>query len=641
MELRHVMYFSATLEAGSLVAAAAKLRVAQPALSRQIQDLERELGVRLFDRERTGVKPTAAGLIFSEEAQRLIDRLELAMIAVRRAHAGQLGVCRIGVGHVPLFGAFFGTALAEVRERLPSIRLDVREMFGTEHFRALRAEEIDAAVCVGPDSDEPGIESRVFYEDPIEYAVLPATHPLAASDSVGLEQLRDDNLVLLEPSVVPQVMEPLVAALRRLGLERHEYHQSMTSLYSMVAAGRGWTLGTRTRQARPIPGTRAVRLRGFQHPLTVALCWRSEEPEPVVKSIINALRKVGNVTTAEVHADDVAPPSMGVDRLIPAALELRHLLAFVTAAEEESLSRAAERLGVTQSAVSRQIQDLERMTGGPLLKRAARGVITTGAGEVFRPEALAALAISDDAIERTRYSARGVRGRCVLGVVPTAMEPALVPALLQELSTRFPDVEFVVEEISSALQVRALVEGAIDIGVAHLFPGLIDTPSVVGTRMQDDTLECALVARSHRLSSQSSVTAGELENEPFLFIARSFHPAFYDAVMESFRALHFRPRVDHTYDGLRTLWGLAANGAGWAIGSRNQCAVPPEGLVALKIEGFEIPWGLELLWRREEPDESLRAVIDALQAIMPLVPDKSGRVGLTTISPAREPRRGE
>src|SRR5688572_23770223 len=101
MELRHVWYFCATLEAGSFVAAASKLRVAQPALSRQIQDLERELGVKLFDRERTGVRPTAAGIIFAGEARRLTGQLARAMSAVRRAHAGQLGTCRIGVGHIP------------------------------------------------------------------------------------------------------------------------------------------------------------------------------------------------------------------------------------------------------------------------------------------------------------------------------------------------------------------------------------------------------------------------------------------------------------------------------------------------------------------------------------------------------------
>jgi len=616
MELRHVRYFSATLEAGSVVAAAAQLRVAQPALSRQIKDLEDELGVKLFSRERTGVRPTAAGLIFSEGARRLTDRLEQAMVGVRQAHEGQLGICRIAVGHVPLFGAFFGNALAEVRAQLPGIRLDVSESFGQNPFRALRADEIDIAVTVRPHSREPGIRWETFYEDPLEYAILPAAHPLAGLEMVDPEQLRDDNLLLLEPSVAPHTMEPLIGYLKRLGLAPHQYHHRMTSLYTMVAAGRGWTLGTRTRRERPIPGTSAVRLHGFQHPLTVALSWRSDESAPVVKNVINALRNGRDTTAADTKATELAPRAIDAGQTIPAMLELRHLRAFVTAAEEGSLSRAAERLQLTQSAVSRQIQELERFTGGALLRRAARGVATTGAGEIFQREAVAVLAVAQEAVARARYSARGVSGRCVFGVEPTAMVPALVPALVQKLSARLPDLDLAVEEMSSVLQPRALANGAIDIGVAHGFPGLIDAPGIVGIPLVDDTLDCALVASSHRLASRSSVTPDDLADEPFLFVARSFHPILYDAVMESFKALDFQPRINATYDGQRTLWALAATGAGWTTGTRNQCASPPDGLVALKIEGFEIPWGLKLLWRRDEAEEWLRGVIDALQSIV-------------------------
>lgn len=616
MELRHVWYFSATQEAGSLVAGAAKLRVAQPALSRQIQDLERELGVKLFDRERTGVRLTAAGIIFAEEARRLTDQVGRAMSAVRRAHAGQLGICRIGVGHIPLFGAFFGNALAELREQLPDIRLDVREMFGTEIFRAVGAEEIDVGVSVRPVAGQPGIEWEVFYEDPIEYAVLPSSHALAGAETISPEQLYEDELVLLEPSVVPHIMEPLVEELRRLGFERQHYHQSMTSLYSLVAAGRGWTVGTRN-QAPTIQGTTAVRLRGLKHPLVVVLSWCSDERPPVVRKVIDALRSFRDGAKEGVEPSENAPAAMDVDATIPKALELRHLRAFLTAAEDGSLVRAAPRLGLTQSTLSRQIQTLERITGGPLLVRTARGVATTGAGDVFRREAAAALAICREAVERTRYAARGVRGRCIFGVVPTAMIPALAPALLRELSTRLPGLEVVVEEMASNLQARALGHGSIDIGIAHGFPGLIDTPGIVSAPMVDDTLECALVATSHPLASRSSVTLKDLADEPFLFVARSFHAGRYDAVMDGFAALDFHPRINGTYDGMRTMWGLAATGAGWTIGTRNQRDAPPEGLVALKIEGFEIPWGLQILWRREEPNESVRAVIDALQVIVP------------------------
>ena len=610
MELRHVWYFRATLEAGSFVAAAAKLRVAQPALSRQIQDLERELGVRLFDRERTGVRPTAAGAVFAEEAQRLTDQIERAMLAVRRAHAGQLGVCRIGVGHVPLFGAFFGSALARLRDELPDIRLDVRELFGAETYRALRAEEIDVGVSISPPPDEPGIRYEVFYEDPLEYAVIPTTNPLAGAKIISPEQLFGDDLVLLDPAIVPHIMKPIVEELRRLGFERPRYHQSMTSLYSLVAAGRGWTVGTRG-QGPAIQGTTAVRLRGLQHPLAVSLSWRSDESSPVVRNVIDVLRMFRDGVNT-----DKAGAAENVDETIPNTLEMRHLRAFVVAVEEGNLLRASQRLGQTQSAVSRQIQGLERITGGPLLVRAARGVAATGAGEIFHREVVAALTICREAVERTRYSARGVRGRCVFGVVPTAMSPDLAPSLLRELSTRFPDLDVTVEEMASNLQPRALADGMIDVGIAHGFPGLIDTPGIVSTPMVDDTLDSALLAESHPLAARSSVMVNELAGEPFLFVARSFHAGRYDAVMEAFAALNFQPLVTGTYDGLRTMWGLAATGAGWTVGTKSQRAAPPEGLVAVKIEGFEIPWGLEILSRRDEPDESLRGVIEALEQIV-------------------------
>ena len=209
----------------------------------------------------------------------------------------------------------------------------------------------------------------------------------------------------------------------------------MSSLYSLVAGGRGWTVGTRTRKARPIPGTVAIRLAGLQHPLSVTLSWRADERAPVVHTVLNALRNMRDTTMAGLEASDDAPATE-IDQAIPATLELRHLRAFVTAADEGSLSRAAELLGVTQSALSRQIQALERITGGSLLERAARGVAATGSGEVFRREAVTVLAIADEAVNRARYSARGVRGRCVFGVTPTAMVPTLLPALLQKLLIR-------------------------------------------------------------------------------------------------------------------------------------------------------------------------------------------------------------
>jgi DNA-binding transcriptional LysR family regulator len=89
---------------------------------------------------------------------------------------------------------------------------------------------------------------------------------------------------------------------------------------------------------------------------------------------------------------------------------------------------------------------------------------------------------------------------------------------------------------------------------------------------------------------------------------RAFHPAFYDRLYAALAALGLRPLVEATYDGLQTVWTLAAQGKGWAVGFHSQIARPPVGTVAVRIAGFSLPFGLDLLSRRGETSPTVRAV---------------------------------
>ena len=268
--------------------------------------------------------------------------------------------------------------------------------------------------------------------------------------------------------------------------------------------------------------------------------------------------------------------------------------------EEGSLSRAARRLGVTQSGVSRQIQELEREVGCQLLDRRPHGVVATFAGDLLRHEAVVMLAEADEAVAQARRVDRGVQGRCVLGVV-------------RELGQRFPKLAAIVEEIPTPQQIAALRARRIDVGIAHAYPGLVDDPEIMAVRLLEDSLECALLAATHPLAARTWVTASDLADVPFLFMPRSFHAGFYDAVMEAFDDIGLVPRVDATFDGLRTVWSLAANGMGWAIGSRAQRPNPPPNLTAIPVEGLHIPWGFELLWRRDDPSSAVGATLGVLR----------------------------
>ena len=123
----------------------------------------------------------------------------------------------------------------------------------------------------------------------------------------------------------------------------------------------------------------------------------------------------------------------------------------------------------------------------------------------------------------------------------------------------------------------------------------------------------ALVGANHPLASRDEISLADLAELPFLFMKRSFSHALYDVVMGTFARVGFAPRIDGEYDGLPTVWALAAQELGWALGSASQADAPPQGVVAVPIRDFDLPWGLELAYRRGETRMPVLEMLDALR----------------------------
>jgi len=298
----------------------------------------------------------------------------------------------------------------------------------------------------------------------------------------------------------------------------------------------------------------------------------------------------------------------------PASLvELGQMRSFVVTAEEGSLSRAAPRLGLTQSGLSRQMRALERAFGFPLLVRVANGVAPTEAGDVFHVEAVEMLALTDDVLARTRRVERGIAGGCRIGAIPSELTRDLLTGVLQHARDHLPTIAVEIKEILTPLQIPALRQGEIDVGLAGAYPGLVDDPAIASVRLTEDAVECALVAASHPLASRSWLTPADLATEPFLFIARPVYPKLYDTILQAFAEIGLKPQMNSSYNSVRAIWRLAAESAGWTVGTRSLRANPVPGLVAVPIEGLHVPSGVALLWRRDEVDPSIRAVLDAFR----------------------------
>jgi DNA-binding transcriptional LysR family regulator len=164
-------------------------------------------------------------------------------------------------------------------------------------------------------------------------------------------------------------------------------------------------------------------------------------------------------------------------------------------------------------------------------------------------------------------------------------------------------------------QRTALASADIDLGLAHALPtpGWNRGDRIVATRLLDDRLDTALLARGHPLGNRPEIEAVELSDVPFLFMDRSLHPAFYDRVHSAFGALGLRPRVEATYDALQTVWALTAQGKGWTVGFHSHLDRAPVGTVAVRITGFSLPFGLELLSRRGEASPAVLTVMAAFR----------------------------
>lgn len=296
VEIRHLRSFVALAEERHFGRAAARLHVAQPALSQQLRRLEEELGVTLLERSTRRVDLTEPGRLLLERARGLIAEVDRTTGDLEALAAGRAGTVRVG---------FVGTATYDVlpqvarrvRAELPDVRLELHgELLGPALLDALLAGDLDLAVLRPGRSVPDGVVVEELRTEPL-VAVLPEHHPLAGAGSVRLADLAGEPLVT-HPSGQRSTMQPRVLeAYWRHGLEPELVEVGETAtLVVFVAAGLGVGL---------VPASvRALRLDGVAYvPL--------DEPELVTLAIARhrdagaAALRVARVTGQVARTDEV------------------------------------------------------------------------------------------------------------------------------------------------------------------------------------------------------------------------------------------------------------------------------------------------------------------------------------------------
>lgn len=617
MNLRQLQYFVAIAETGGFRQAAARLNVAQPALSRQVQAMESALGLTLLDRTSRRVALTPAGAAYLRAVRGLLTDLGESVRRTRLASVGQVGRCVIAAPRPALSMGHLSRAAERVAARYPEIELTITEADVPDHWEMLRRGDVDVVVGLRPPPEMAGIEAEPLWAETVRCAMLPAAHPLAHRPSLRLADLRGEPFLTMDPAQMPDLWIPLERALARVGIgrDRIRHARSMSGVRTLVAAGHGWALVSAAYLDQPPTGTVVIELDDFATELDRCAQWRTDESRAVVSVVLDVVREVcaGKPAPAERGAPAGAA---GVDADpfgLPRALDLRHLEYLRAAVEAASIGAAAESLGITQPVLSRQLRDLERALGVELLERGRRGVRVTTAGDILLRETSRVAARLGSAAEAATRARRGALGECVVATISTPMGIHVVASVLADCARVDPTLSIEIVELPSISQQTALLSAVVDVGFSALPSAGEQELSIVREHMLDDPIDCVLVAADHPLALRDTVRLAELGPLPFLFSSRDSHPAFHDHVMQRLGRLELRSPVDGTYQSLYLRWTRAAEGKGWCLGFRSQRAHPPRGTVALGVDGLLIPWGMELSWRADDDRPMVATLVAAFR----------------------------
>ncbi|MGZ8457109.1 MAG: LysR family transcriptional regulator [Gemmatirosa sp.] len=304
MELRHLRYFVAVAEELHFGRGAARLRVAQSALSQQIKQLERELGVELLARTKRRVSLTEPGRLFLPEARRTLAQAATAADVARRAGAGEVGRLRLGYVDAALWGVL-PAVLGAFRERHPAVRLALRELLPAQQAGALRQGALDVGIAPPPRSPA-GVETAPVSEERVVLA-LPATHRLAAESEVDLRDLAEEPWLLVPGRTPSRLRELVMATCASAGFTPRVAQEArqLDALVALVSAGLGLTLVPYAAGRVPRANVVYRPLRGLDLRFPLVAAWLRGDPPPTVHSFLAVLRD----TVAGAGATDMPAPA--------------------------------------------------------------------------------------------------------------------------------------------------------------------------------------------------------------------------------------------------------------------------------------------------------------------------------------------
>lgn len=296
MELRHLRYFVAVAEELNYRRAAARVRVAQPALSKQIKDLEHDVGVRLLNRNTASVALTDAGAVFLDEAREILESAARAMELAREAHAGRRG--KLTIANVSAISAgFMPATLSAFHTKYPEVDVSLEELMLPEQITALEAGEIQVGFTIEQGDPLPVQFERFKVLESELCVVLGRDHALAHRPRISMHDLAGERLLCFDPARHPMHRNVIQRIFAHRGVKpgRFKPVSSFESLQAMIEGDQGVSvLAASSGRRRGSDGVvfRPIKERGDDLRFELYAIWKRQGMSQLALNFVEVLRAV-------------------------------------------------------------------------------------------------------------------------------------------------------------------------------------------------------------------------------------------------------------------------------------------------------------------------------------------------------------
>lgn len=293
MELRHLRYFSAVAEEQSFSKAARRLGIEQPPLSKQIRQLETEVGTALFHRLPRGAALTDAGRTYLQDVREILDRVQLASQHAQQVARGTLGRIRVGMINSAPFHPFVPRVIRQFIQHYPDLALSLEEASTPALAMAMLEGAIDVAFVRPLLGDEPKLVLEPLFDEDMVIA-LPEGHTLATPGALKLEKLANEDFVLFSRTIGSGLYDEIISACQRAKFSPRISHEVLhvTSIANLVAANLGVSIVPASMQQVHAAGVVYRPIRGDGPKASMNLAYRKDDPSMSVQNLVRLARRL-------------------------------------------------------------------------------------------------------------------------------------------------------------------------------------------------------------------------------------------------------------------------------------------------------------------------------------------------------------